>query len=107
MRDLASLFGSILFFIPFIYVPLYLYIERSFSHHALVQNILKIFTVLGGLFLIISACTTPMELAVLMPSRGTAKNYVPASIFLVIVGVATMTLPLYSKYITFSNRNEQ
>jgi amino acid permease len=107
MRDLASLFGSGLFFIPFIYVLLYLYIERSFSHHALVQNTLKIFTVLGGLFLIIYACTMPMELTVLMPSRGTAKNYVPASIFLVIVGIATMALPFYSKYIKFSNRNER
>ena len=107
MRDLASLFGSGLFFIPFIYVPLYLYIERSFSHHALVQNMLKIFTVLGGLFLIIYACTIPMDLTVLMPSRGAAKNYVPTSIFLVIVGIATMALPFYSKYIKFSNRNER
>lgn len=107
MRDLASLFGSALFFIPFIYVPLYLFIERSFSHHALVQNMLKIFTELGGLFLIIYACTIPMDLTVLMPSRGAAKNYVPASIFLVIVGIATMALPFYSKYIKFSNRNER
>jgi uncharacterized membrane-anchored protein len=107
MRDLASLFGSGLFFIPFIYFPLYLYIERSFSHHALVQNMLKIFTVLGGLFLIIYACTIPMDLTVLMPSRGAAKNYVPTSIFLVIVGIAIMALPFYSKYIKFSNRNER
>ncbi len=107
MRYFASLFGSSLFFIPFIYVALYLYIERGFSNHALVQNMLKIVTVLGGLFLIIYACTTPMELTVLMPSRGTAKNYVPISIFLVIVGIAITALPFYSKYIKFSNRNER
>jgi amino acid permease len=107
MRDLASLFGSGLFFIPFIYVPFYLYIERGFSHHALVQNMLKIFTMLGGLFLIIYACTIPMDFTVLMPSRGAAKNYVPTSIFLVIVGIATMALPFYSKYIKFSNSNER
>jgi hypothetical protein len=107
MLDLASLFGSGLFFVPFIYVPLYLYIERSLSHHALVQNVLKIFTILGGLFLIIYACTIPMDLTVLMPSRGVAKNYVPTSIFLVIVGIATMALPFYSKYIKFSNGNER
>lgn len=106
MCRLAFLLGSALFFTPFIYVPLYLYIERNFSHHALVQNMLKIFTVLGGLFMIIYACTTPLDFMVLMPSRGGAKNYVPASIFLVIVGVAIMTLPLYSKYIKFSNRND-
>jgi amino acid permease len=107
MRDLAALFGSGLFFMPFIIVLLYLYIERSFSHHALVQNMLKIFTILGGLFLIIYACTLPMDLTVLMPYRGSTKNYVPASIFFVIVGIAIMALPLYGKYIKFSNRNEQ
>ena len=73
MCRLAFLLGSALFFTPFIYVPLYLYIERNFSHHALVQNMLKIFTVLGGLFMIIYACTTPLDFMVLMPSRGGAK----------------------------------
>lgn len=107
MRDLASLFGSGLFFIPFIYILLYLYIERSFSHHALVQILLKIFTVLGGFFLIIYACTIPMDLTVLMPSRGSAKNNVSISIFLMIVGIATMALPFYSKYIKFSNSDER
>lgn len=107
MRDIASFFGTGLFFIPFIYVPLYLYLERSFSRHALVQNMLKFFTVLGGLFLIIYARTIPMDLAVLMPSHGAAKNYVPISIFLVIVGIATMALPLYSKHIKFSNKSER
>ena len=107
MHDLASLFGSGLFFIPFIYVLLYLYIERSFSNHTQVKNILKIFTVLGGLALIIYACTIPTDLTVLMPSRGTSKNYVPASIFLVIVGIAIIALPFYSKYIRFSNTNER
>ncbi|MBV5340280.1 MAG: hypothetical protein J0665_12105 [Deltaproteobacteria bacterium] len=107
MLELVSLFGSGSFFIPFIYVLLYLYIERNFSHHALVQSMLKFFTVLGGLFLIIYACTISMDFMILMPSRGTAKNYVPTSTFLVIVGIATMTLPFYSKYIKFSNRNQR
>ncbi len=107
MRDLASFFGSSLFFVPFIYVLLYLFVERRFSQNALVQNILKIITVIGGLFLIAYACTISMDLMVLMPSGGTAKNYVPASMFLVIVGVAIMALPFYSKYIKFSNRNER
>jgi hypothetical protein len=60
----------------------------------------------GGLFIIIYACTAPLDFTVLMPSRGAAKNYVPASLFLVIIGVATMALPLYSKYIKFSNRSD-
>lgn len=106
MHSLATLFGSGLFFTPFIYVFLYLLIERNFSHYTLVQYMLKIFTVLGGLSMIIYACTASLDLSVLMPSRGGAKNYVPASIYLVIVGVAIMTLPLYSKYIKFSNRND-
>jgi hypothetical protein len=103
MCRLATLLGTGLFFAPFIYVPLYLYIERSFSHHARVQYVLRISTLLGGLLVIIYACTTPLDFMVLMPSRGGAKNYVPASIFLVIAGVAIMTLPFYSKYIKFSN----
>ncbi len=107
MRDLASFFGSGLFFMAFIYFPLYLYLERSFGSHALVQNMLKLFTVMGGLFLIIYGCTIPMDLAVLMPSRGTAKNYVPAPIFIEIVGATIMALPIYSKYLKFSNRNER
>lgn len=106
MRELASLFGSGLFFVPFVYVLLYLLLERNFSSHPLVRKSMKLFTVLAGLALVVYACTLPSDLTVLMPSRGTAKNYVPASIFLVIVGVATMALPLCSKYITFSNRNE-
>lgn len=106
MCNLVSFFGSTLFFVPFVYIALYLFMERNFSHSILVRYILKIFTVLGGLFIIICACTTPFEFSVLMPSRGGAKNYVPASIFLVIIGVVLMTLPFYSKHITFSNKND-
>ncbi len=106
MSSLALFFGSSFFFIPFIYFPLYLFIERKFSHHVMLQYMLKIFTVLGGLFIIIYACTAPLDFTVLMPARGGTKNYVPASIFLVIVGAATMALPLYSKYIKFSNRTD-
>ncbi len=108
MLNLASFFGTGLFFVPFIYFLLYLYIERSFSHHALIQNGLKIFTVLGGLFLIIYACAVQMDFEVFMPARsGMTHNFVPASIFFVIVGVATMVLPFYSKYIKFSNKSER
>lgn len=106
MRDLASSFGSGLFFVPFVYVLLYLLLERNLSRHPLIRMSLKFFTVLAGLVLVVYACTLPADLTVLMPSRGTAKNYVPATIFLVIVGVATMALPLYGKYIKFSNRSE-
>lgn len=107
MRDLAALSGTGLFFLPFIYFPFYLFIERFFSHYALIQNLLKVFTVLGGFFLIIYAFSIPMDLLVFMPSRGASKNYVPISIFLVIVGVAIMALPFYSKYLKFSNRNQR
>jgi hypothetical protein len=106
MGFLSFLLGPGIFFTPLIFVPLYLYIERSFSHHALVQYILRIITVLGGLSLIIYACIAPLDFKVLMPSRGTSKNEVPASFFLVILGAALMTLPIYSKYIKFSNKNE-
>jgi uncharacterized membrane-anchored protein len=92
--------------VPFAYFAFYLYVEKSFGQHALVRNMLRILTVPGGLFLIIYAWTIPMDFSVLMPSRGAAKNDVPASIFFAIVGIATMTLPFYSKYIKFSNKNE-
>jgi hypothetical protein len=105
MHILTFLLGPGIFFTPLIYVPLYLYIERNFSHHAMVQYILKILTVLGGLFLVFYACTTPLDFKVLMPSAGGPNRDVPAAIFLVILGIAAMTLPLYSKYIKFSNRN--
>ena len=107
MSSLVIFFGSSFFFIPFIYFPLYLYLERKFKHHSKVQYILRIFTVLGGFFMIVYACTAPLDFTVLMPARGGTKNYVPASIFLAIVGAATMALPLYSKYIKFSNEGEQ
>ena len=58
----------------------------------------------AGLVTIIYAFTAPLEFSVLMPGRPGMKNHVPASIFLVIIGAATMTLPLYSKYIKFSNK---
>jgi len=106
MGFLSYLLGPGLFFTPLVFVPLYLYIERSFSRHALVQYILKSITVLGGLALIIYGCTAPLDFKVLMPSRGTSKNEVPASFFLVILGAALMTLPIYSKYIKFSNTNK-
>lgn len=106
MSDIASFFGSSFFFMPFIYFLIYLYIERKFSNHARVQYALKILTVSGGLFTIIYACTAPLEFSVLMPGRPGMKNYVPGSIFLAIVGAATMTLPLYSKYIKFSNKTD-
>lgn len=105
MGIISYLFGPGLFFTPFIYIPLYLYIERSFSSHALVQVTLKSITVLGGLFLIVYACTAAPDFKVLMPSGGTAKNDIPASIFLFIVGAALATLPLYSKHVKFSNKN--
>lgn len=106
MSSLVSFFKSSIFFTPFIYIALYLLIERNFSHYSLIQYVLKIFTVLGGLLLIIYACTAQLDCTVLMPSRGGAKNYIAASLFLVIVGIATMALPLYSKYIRFSNSND-
>lgn len=104
MSSIASFFGSSFFFIPFLYFPIYIYMERKFSNHVTVQSALKIFTVLAGLFTIIYAFTAPLDFPVLMPGRAGMKNHVPASIFLVIVGAATMTLPLYSKYIRFSNK---
>ena len=104
MFSIASFFGSSFFFIPFLYFPIYIYIERKFSNQAMVQYALKVFTVLVGLFTIIYALTAPLEFSVLMPGRPGMKNHVPASIFLVIVGAATMTLPLYSTYIRFSNK---
>ena len=56
--------------------------------------------------MMVYAFTTSADSVVLMPSRGGAKNYIPASVFLVIVGIATMALPLFSKYIKFSNAEE-
>ncbi len=108
MTSLAPLFDSdILFFTPFIYVFFYLFIERNFNQHSVVQSLLKICTVFFGIFMIIYACTAPPDFMVLLPSRGGwSKSYVSASIFLVIVGAATLALPLYSKYIKFSNRND-
>lgn len=100
------LFGPGMFFAPFIYIFLYLCIERGCSRHLPVQAILKTITVLGGIALIIHAFTAPLDFAVLMPSRGAAKHGVPAAYFLVIVGVVLLTLPLYSKYIKFSNSSE-
>ncbi len=105
MSSLASFLESSLFFAPFIYLVMYIYIEKKLSHNTLIQYMLKIFAVLGGLFMIVYACTAPLEFTVLMPARGGAKNYAPASIFLVIAGAATMALPLYSKHIKFSNKN--
>ena len=105
MRFISFLLGPGMFFTPLIYVPLYLYIERNFSGHVMVQYTLKIITVLCGLFLIIYACSAVLDFKVLMPSGGTSKNEIPASFFLVILGTALMTLPLYSKYIKFSNKS--
>jgi hypothetical protein len=104
MSSIAAFFGSSFFFIPFLYFPLYIYIERKFSNEATVQYALKTFTVLAGLFTIIYAVTAPIDFPVLMPGRPGMENHVPASVFLAIVGAATMTLPLYSKHIKFSNK---
>ncbi len=104
MSCVTFLFGPGLFFTPLIYVPLYLYIERSFSQHTLVQYILKAFTVLGGLFLIIYAFTAGLNYNIPVPSKPGTNNYVPASIAFSILGGAMMTLPLYSKYIRFTNK---
>lgn len=106
MRFISYLLGPGMFFTPFIYVPLYLYIERSFSSHVLVQYALKTITVLGGLFLIFYAFTASLDFNVHMPSGGTAKNEIPASIFIAILGGALVTLPLHSKYVKFSNKIE-
>ena len=105
MHEFASFFGSGLFFVPFLYVLIYLLIERGCSQFALVQTVLKIFTVLGGLALTFYACTVPTDVAVLMLGRGGQKTFVPASIFFAIVGIAAAALPIYSKHIRFSNGN--
>ena len=104
MSSIAAFFGSSFFFIPFLYFPIYLFIERKFSDQATVQCALKAFTVLAGLFTIIYAVTATIDFPVLIPGRPGMANHVPASVFLVIVGAATMTLPLYSKHIKFSNK---
>jgi hypothetical protein len=106
VRIITFLLGPGIFFTPLIFVPLYLYVERRFSHHTRIQYILKISTVLGGLSLVLYACTTPLDFKIIMPSHGGPNNGIPASIFLVILGIAAMALPLYSKYIKFSNKKE-
>lgn len=106
MRELASILGPGFFFVPFAYVVLYLYVERQFSQNRAFQNALKAFAVLIGLFMIIYAWSAPDDWLVLMPGLGGMKNHIPAAVFLVVVGVATMALPLYSKYISFSNKSE-
>lgn len=103
MNFVSYLLGPGLFFTPLIYVPIYLYIERNFSHITLIKYSLMAITVLGGLSLVIYSFVAPPDFYVLMPSRGTSKNEVPASYFLVILGAAQATLPLYSKYIKFVN----
>lgn len=102
MNSVASFSGSVLFFAPFIYIPFYLLIERNFKQ-PFVHYLLKIFTVLGWLLMIFYACTTPSDFNVLLPTRNGNKVYVSGSIFMVIVGAGMMLLPLYSKYIKFSN----
>ena len=106
MGIINYLLGPGMFFTPFIYIALYLIIERRFSRQALVQNVLRSITVFGGLSLIIYALTSPPDTMVLMPSRGTSKNEIPASYFLVIAGAVLATLPIYSKHIKFSNTEE-
>ena len=106
MTSLASFFYEGLFFTPFIYVFLYLYIVRKFSQHLVVLHLLRIITVFFGLFTIVYAYTTPSDFMVLMPSRGGDKVYVSSSVFLMVVGAATMALPLFGKYIKFANRND-
>lgn len=106
MSSLISFFGSGLFFTPFIYVIFYLLIDKYFNKYIAVKYILIIFTIFFGFLLIIFAYKTQPDFRVLMPSRGGAKNYVSASIFLVIVGAAIMALPLYGRYIKFSNSND-
>lgn len=105
MTSLSSLLDSdTLFFTPFIYFFFYLFVEKNFNHHFIVQYLLKIFTVSFGVGIIIYACTTSPDFMVLLPSRGGwSKSYLSSSIFLAIVGSAIMALPLYSKYIKFSN----
>lgn len=106
MASLVSFLGSGVFFTPFIYIALYLYFEKRFSQHSSLQNRLKGFTVLFGLVMMIYGFTLSADLAVLLPSRGGDKVYLPASVFLVVVGIAMMMLPLFSKYIKFSNTGE-
>ena len=107
MREIASFFGSGFFFTPFAYFVFYIYVERHFSDNSLLQNVLKIFTALAGLLLMIYAWTAPIDFTVFVPGRAGMKNYIPASVFLMVVGIATMALPLYSKYLRFSKKNEQ
>jgi hypothetical protein len=103
MSSLAEFFGSGFFFVPFLYFPFYLLIERGLRHHPIVQLALKTFTMLGGLFLIVYAITATPDFQVVMPALGGAKNYVSAPVFLVVAGAAIMTLPLYSKHLKLSN----
>ena len=106
MTYLASVLGSGFFFAPFIFVLLYLIIERAVNPTSGIQYLVKAVAALGGLFLIVCALYAPPEFMVLMPGRaGQHANYIPASIFLAIAGAATMALPLYSKFLTFTNRS--
>lgn len=104
MNALISFFGSGLFFVPFAYIALYLYIERAFDRTSAIQSLMKMFTVVGGGALILGALAVPPESLVLLPSRGGTQHHVQASVFLMIVGAAIMALPVYSRFITFSNR---
>ncbi len=103
---MGSLAGYALLLSPLIYGSIYIYIERHFTDNVMVQRFLKTATVLCGVLLIVFGCTDTVSFDVPMPSRGTARHTVPGSLFLVILGVFQMTLPLYSKYIRFTNPDE-
>jgi hypothetical protein len=104
MSIVSYLLGPGMFFSPLIYIALYLLIERAFTRYGAVQYALKTITVLAGVSLICYALAASPDFGVLMPSRGTSKNEIPASLFLVIIGVVLATLPAYSKKIQFSNQ---
>lgn len=104
MTSLAAFFGSGLFFIPFLYIAFYLYLEKRLDLASPLRGQVKVLTILLGVFIFVYAFTGP-DFSVLIPSRG-EKIYLPASLYLIVVGLATLTLPFYSRFIKFSNKNK-
>jgi hypothetical protein len=88
-----------------LYFIIYRAVDKHLGHIRIVPYILKLSTIALGLYLILVGCTQSLVGTSLKKHGPNEVTEGLGSVFVIILGVAIMMLPLYSKYVRFS-KNE-
>jgi hypothetical protein len=92
------------FFFAFFFL-IYRGVEKTLGHIQIVPYLLKLCAVAVGLYFIIMGCSHSYVGTSVRKHGANIESEGLGSVLIIILGVAIMTLPLYSRYVKFRKEN--